>query len=190
MDRFARIVLGYHGNTKTFVTALLDGTTRIVDWPASKNAYDWLGEGIYFWEHAPERALRWAKDNIERRPDRYPVGASPAVIGAVIQLSPCFDLTNIRHTEMLAPAYDQVAEAVGEALPKNRGGRDKLMRDLDCVVINWCLRGDKRFLTVRGAFWEGEEVYPGAGIMKESHIQIAVRDPSCILGVFRPNLEE
>ena len=42
------------------------------------------------------------------------------------------------------------------------------------------------FQTVRRGFEEGAPVHDGMLITMESHIQIAVRDPSCILGVFRP----
>jgi hypothetical protein len=40
--------------------------------------------------------------------------------------------------------------------------------------------------TVRGAFEEGDEPFPGAALKKETHIQVAVRDRQCILGLFRP----
>ena len=42
------------------------------------------------------------------------------------------------------------------------------------------------FQTVRAAFEEGEPAFAGSMIRRETHIQIAVRDPRCILGVFRP----
>jgi hypothetical protein len=42
------------------------------------------------------------------------------------------------------------------------------------------------FQTVRGVFIEGGEAFPGSCIMEKSHIQIAVRDPACIIGVFQP----
>jgi hypothetical protein len=41
---------------------------------------------------------------------------------------------------------------------------------------------------VRGGFLEGEPVFPGSGILRESHIQISVRNPTCVLGVFRPRV--
>lgn len=52
------IVYGYHGcdqmtwqNIKNNVQAF----------NPSKNDYDWLGEGIYFWENDPLRAKDWKK---------------------------------------------------------------------------------------------------------------------------------
>jgi hypothetical protein len=67
MEKFARIVVGYHGCTRTFADALLLGKIPIAQWNKSENAYDWLGEGIYFWEHSPGRALRWATEQFRRR---------------------------------------------------------------------------------------------------------------------------
>ena len=83
MEKFARIVVGYHGCRRSFADAVLLGKVSIAGWHKSQNTYDWLGEGIYFWEHSPARALRWATSQFRR-------GA--AVVGAVIQLGACFDL--------------------------------------------------------------------------------------------------
>jgi hypothetical protein len=44
----------------------------------------------------------------------------------------------------------------------------------------------QKFDTVRGAFWEGDPAFPGSEIEKQSHIQIAVRNPECVLGYFKP----
>ena len=44
---------------------------------SSDNDYDWLGNGIYFWEEAPARAYEWAKWKFED---------DAAVIGAKIRL--------------------------------------------------------------------------------------------------------
>ena len=49
--------------------------------------------------------------------------------------------------------------------------------------------GTGDFQTVRGAFQEGNVAFPESMIFKESHIQISVRNPDCILGVFLPNIE-
>jgi hypothetical protein len=162
-------------------------------WPPSTNSYDWLGEGIYFWEHSPARAMQWAEQQISRVKKKHLAGTEPAIVGAVIQLNPCFDLTDIASTQMLASGYGLVRELYTreeKELPQNFVGVDRLRRDLDCLVINTLLAGDKRFKTVRGVFLEGKDAYPGAMIKEQTHIQIAVRDASCILGVFRPNFNE
>ena len=44
----------------------------------------------------------------------------------------------------------------------------------------------RAFDTIRGMFVEGGKAYPGSGLYKKSHVQIAVRNPACIKGVFFP----
>ncbi len=180
MDRFARIILGYHGakagQAADFAKRLLLGEVAVDDWRPSENEFDWLGHGIYFWEHSPERARRWA-------------GADGIVIGAVIQLGSCLDLTDLRYTELLAKSFAALAKDYAEKgwqLPQN-SGREFKNRRLDCLVINELQTAAAgQVQTVRGAFEEGDEAFPGAGRKKETHIQVAVRDRQCILGIFRP----
>lgn len=185
MEKFARIIVGYHGCERKLADGLLTGKVPIADWNKSQNAYDWLGEGIYFWEHSPTRALHWASERFRTR---------AAVVGAVVQLGTCFDLLDEKVTELLVAGYSEFVEsfaAVGKPLPANKG-KDNKLRELDCAVINFCVyrAGLRRipFDTVRGAFLEGPPVFPGTTISAETHIQIAVRNPDCVLGVFRPNL--
>lgn len=181
MEHFARWVLGYHGCAAELAAELVDGTRPITAWPHSKNPYDWLGSGIYFWEHGPHRALQWA---------RARHGDAAATVGAILHLGRCFDLLDVEFTQELLPAYELVRqrrEARGQPVLVNRGSDDDLRgRYLDCAVIQRCLEQLPDFEAVRGAFQEGEPAFPGAKIFRESHIQIAVRDPRCILGVFRP----
>jgi hypothetical protein len=40
--------------------------------------------------------------------------------------------------------------------------------------------------TLRGAFMEGEPIYPDAGFHSKNHIQICVRNSACIKGFFLP----
>jgi hypothetical protein len=188
MERFERIVIGYHGCTEQFARDLLLGSLAIADWRPSTNLWDWLGHGIYFWEHSPARALRWAEETYRGR------GQVPSIIGAVLQLGRCFDLLNEAVTAILADSYSELAKVFADearSMPRNRG-RQRKRRELDCLVINSCLdelhEQGMQYDTVRGAFLEGKPAYPGAGFTREGHIQVAVRNPACILGVFRPHL--
>jgi hypothetical protein len=187
MDPFARIVVCYHACPQAFAKEVLLGRMPFNCWLPSGNEWDWLGHGIYFWEHAPERALRWARERFRGR-------QKPAVLGAYAQLGRCFDLLNEAITALLTDSYERVAQtfaAEGRPLPENRG-RERKRRDLDCYVINHCLaelhEQGIEYDTVRGAFLEGLPAYPGAGFFRESHLQIAVRNSACILGTFRANI--
>lgn len=189
MDQFARTVLGYHGCTEAFARQLLTRELPVKQWQWSQNIWDWLGHGVYLWEHSPHRALRWAQECYEAKGDKA------AVIGAVIQLGNCFDLLNEAVTGILGESFQKLEDSLTQAglkMPHNTG-KDWKRRERDCLVINDCigrleLEG-KQYDTVRGAFTEGDPVYPGAGFSREAHIQIAVRNNDCILGVFLPNVE-
>jgi hypothetical protein len=170
-----RVVLAYHGTDPATAERILRGELPVADWRPSTNVYDWLGHGIYFWEYGPERARGWAKKG--------------GVVGALISLGTCLDLTDVAHTELLAEMYQTFAAQQRKhhkAVPTNRGK----LHDLDCAVINYAARDARMkgqaIQTVRGAFLEGDPVFPGSSIHRQTHIRIAVRDRSCIIGLFRP----
>lgn len=186
--RYDRTVIGYHGCDESVAEQLLAGRP----FRKSENTYDWLGHGIYFWEYGCDRALRFA----ERQRELGKI-EKPAVVGALVQLGRCFDLMDTRFTSELAEAYrvfETSVRQLGHPLPENAGKTpERKARKLDCAVLNFWLAAladdDLSYDTVRCAFWEGDLVYPTAGFHQESHIQLAVRNPSCIVGVFRPILD-
>jgi hypothetical protein len=192
------LVLAFHGNDlKNIDEALQSPTRKLRD---SDNAYDWLGGGLYFWENDPRRAMEWAVERRDNPPKRssHPI-ETPAVIGAVLDLGYCFDLLRRESIAMLKDFYDHLTATVGaETLPHNkklRGSNEALLRDLDCFIINEYHRFRKSkelraFDSVRGAFWEGDDLYPEAGFKEKSHIQICVRNPNCIKGFFMPREQD
>lgn len=191
---YQRIIVGYHGCDKAAAMRVLTAEEHL---QPSDNDFDWLGRGIYFWEHAPRRALQFAREQKNR--DKI---ESPMVLGAYINLGRCFDLTDVEHTAQLKTAFESFSEAFEETaaeLPENKPAgnddHDLLFRYRDCAVLNWYMKQlDKDsgnsydYQTVRGVFQEGSEAFDGSRIMKKSHIQIAVRDPACIIGYFLPTM--
>jgi hypothetical protein len=177
-------ILGYHGCDLNVGERLLGGTA----FRLSNNDYDWLGPGVYFWEANPHRGLEFAKEASRRKPSSI---SKPFVIGAVIELGLCLDLTTSSGLEWVRIAYDSLIDVTRAAalnLPLN--SKDQLRRNLDCAVIrrlHTILEAQKlpTIDTVKGVFTEGQPVYPGAGFRERTHIQIAVRNPRCIKGVFR-----
>ena len=102
-----------------------------------------------------------------------------------------------RFTDELPLAFEKYKELHrqnGKPLPENRGKTpDKLLRHRDCAVLNFYLRwlaenGADSYDTVRCGFVEGPPAYEGSGIRHRSHVQIAVRNPACVVGVFRPTM--
>ncbi|MDR0992271.1 MAG: hypothetical protein LBL87_05155 [Ruminococcus sp.] len=153
----------------------------------SKNAYDWLGNGIYFWEQNLERAWDWAKEHKK----------TPAVIGAVIDLGNCLNLCDKHCIDVLKNQYEylkDVQEKFNVTLPKNvnvKNNSDLLLRYLDCAVIETLHRfnshkGQPEYDSVRGVFLEGDPIYENSGFRSKTHIQICVRNPNCIKGMFLP----
>jgi hypothetical protein len=189
---YQRTIFAYHGCDRAIAEAVLLGRTRL---QPSRNQYDWLGAGIYFWEYGPQRAFEWASGMAKRRPEQI---HEPAVLGAIIHLGFCFDLLDVRFTDKLAclyPAFAETLQKAGQPMPVNApssgNDRDHLRRNLDCAMINWALSENEKtvgdsFQTVRGVFQEGVPAFSGSRIMRKSHIQVVVRDATCILGYFRP----
>ena len=83
---YQRTVFAFHGCDQRVADAVLSGKEKLA---ASENTYDWLGHGIYFWEHGPARAFDWAQQQSRRKRSKI---RKPAILGAVISLGNCFDL--------------------------------------------------------------------------------------------------
>jgi len=180
----ASFILGYHGCDADVAEDLL----RNVPFLPSENDYDWLGSGIYFWEANPLRGLEFATEASQRKPKLI---SNPTVIGAVIDLGYCLDLTSSRGLKVTGTAFSrlqQISRKVGLRLPENQP--DGLRNNLDCAVLNSLHRfqaeeGKQPFDTVKGVFIEKPPLYDGSAFGVKNHIQIAVRNPDCIKGIFR-----
>lgn len=197
MSRLATsFVLGYHGcDADVARKAVLEGADIL----QSDKDYDWLGPGAYFWESDPTRALEWARWKVAR--GDY---GTASVVGAVIDLRNCLDLVSREDLTIFRSAYDlfsTLRERSGLPMPENRNPKgssddDRVLRFLDCAVfrhlhetmdrLNEADPSIEPFDTVRGMFVEGDRVFPGSGIFEKSHVQIAVRNPACIKGLFFP----
>jgi hypothetical protein len=186
------LILGFHGCDESVAQSVLNGRSFL---KTSFNSYDWLGHGVYFWENSPSRAYEFA-EHLRKNPNRSKGNIEkPAVIGAVIDLGICFDLLDYQNLQLLKIAYQFVTSTNNKAsIPKNKSiGNlgDILLKELDCTVIEsvHALKkqaGQSSFDSVRGVFFEGEELYPTASFREKDHIQICVRNPNCIKGFFLP----
>jgi len=185
------IIIGFHGCDKSVRDKIVAGEFFMQE---SHNGYDWLGHGFYFWENNLKRAEDFAKEKQKRTPDKI---SEPAVLGAFINLGYCLDLLDAAYLESLKGFYDVVKinyEDQKTSIPTNQTGQgsfDLLLRNLDCAVIETFhafnkANQKKAFDSVRGVFWEGENLYPNAGFKEKNHIQICVRNPNCIKGFFIP----
>lgn len=185
----SNLILGFHGCDKSVADKVIQGE---IDLLPSTNDYDWLGSGIYFWENNESRAFDFAVEQFNRGSIK-----EPAVLGAVIDLGFCMDMTDSNYLDFLKEAYEICAaryKAAKQPLPTNKtlgNSNDKILRRLDCAVIQIAHElakkyGGQDFDSVKGVFWEGVELYPDAGFREKNHIQLCICNPNCIKGYFLP----
>jgi len=116
----------------------------------------------------------------------------------VIEPGLCLDLATDAGIAQLKAAHAALKSTLDEAaveLPQNQGGNDLWLRKLDCAVITMLhdIRksgGLEPIDTVAGVFIEGDRIYENAGFFEKTHIQVCVRDPRLIRGVFRVSADE
>lgn len=198
----ANLMIGFHGCDEAIRQALIY-KPNIVN--KSQEIYDWLGHGFYVWENNYERALKWAEDKQSRGKIK-----TASVVGVIYQLDYCLDFTDSQYTQLLSEYYELMNDAflfAGKEIPENKNvpkdeHRDKVIRELDCAVIEYLHQKIeeeivknvalekfselKQFDTVRGVFTEGGPAFDGAGVQLKNHIQICIRNLNCIKGFFIP----
>lgn len=186
------LLLGFHGCEQSVRDKIVSGQAML---KASENGYDWLGVGFYFWENNYDRALEFAKNPPGKKKFK-----TPSVLGAIIDLEYCLDLLDTKYLRLIKDSYNNFASSANineQEIPQNkavRGSKDKLLRELDCAVVENLHTMQRKiqlksFDSVRGVFVEGDELYPGAGFHDKNHIQICIRNPNCIKGFFIPRDE-
>lgn len=180
-------IVGYHGCDLKTAKKLLTHKQTIA---SSENEYDWLGYGAYFWVDSAARGIEWALWKQKQGEIK-----KPCVIGAFIHLGLCLSLFDYGVMDDVRDAHKRLStlfRRTGQPLPKNEIKRDGfyLKRNLDCAVINMVhfLREEEKkeqYDSVIGIFEEGPPAYRGAGFKEKTHIQVAIRNPSCVLGYFQ-----
>ena len=76
------LIIGFHGCEKEVAIKVINGEE---DLKFSTNPYDWLGNGMYFWENDYQRALEYAEEL------RF---KEPFVLGGILNLGHCLDLAS------------------------------------------------------------------------------------------------
>ena len=195
----SNLLLGFHGCDKSVRDTILNNPKETL--LPSKNSYDWLANGIYFWENNPKRALEYATYLHQNPLKNRKKIQQPAVLGAILTLGHCLDLLDSEQLEILKSGYQTLKEIsdvsfLNELKNKPIGTESELLiRNLDCAVIEIVCdvqvkqkRRIRQYDSVRGVFMEGKELYPNAGFREKNHIQICVRNPNCVKGYFLPRL--
>ncbi len=134
-DEHRHIYFGFHGCEKALAKDVL--LNRIGMTP-SKNLYDWLGNGVYFWENDPIRAFEFAKE-VKRCQE-------PFVVGAILDLGYCLDLTCRASADRLVPIWENIVRQAYEegGIKSNKPGRqgengELLLRYLIVILLRPCI---------------------------------------------------
>jgi len=180
-------VTGFHSCDRNVGLDVLNGRYPL---RSSRNTWDWLGEGIYFWEYNPVRAIEYATECAQRKQKFAGEIINPFVLGAVIDLGNCLNLVEPVSLKIIEKAYKDLKKLnkkVGKPMPKNKGAN----RALDCAVIQYIHQSNKadnqpQYDTIRCAFTEGGKVYPTSNFTKRLHIEICVLNPNAIKSYFLP----
>lgn len=173
-------VLAFHGTSREVAEEVFAGRAELT---VSRHSWEWLGDGVYFWENGPERALQWAKDRGKKE---------PTVVGAIVQIGHCLNLMDKSSNLPVSEAYNLCVKMFADSkkqMPKNLGK----LHELDALVINTLhltLKDiHRQYDTVRAAYIEGDPLYEGTELRTDTHIQLCVRDPKkSIVAYFRPRL--
>jgi hypothetical protein len=189
MPRFAdyhRTVIGYHGTRQSTALRMVQG---LEGYRRSENRDDWIGHGIYFWEYAPKQAWAWAR----QRQANQKWDEEVAVVASMIRLGNCFDLLdpdNVHELAGLERNFVVAERRAGRAVPRNRNKS----KYYDCAVFQFAFRAFERHGkpvdTCRAVFVpSAQRLWPFSGIYQNAHIQLCVRNPTCILGTWlvKPN---
>ena len=173
-DKSSPYIIGFHGCNQDVADALLREEPTF---KKSTNHYDWLGNGMYFWENNPIRAWEYILEVQKREPHRI---QNPTVVGAILDLGHCLNLVESRYINLLRDSFHTYKSIEGVEIPSNKNAKndhDKLFRHLDCAVIEFIhsvnkdINNGQEFDSVRGMFIEGNQVYEGAGFHEKTHVQ-------------------
>src|SRR5438874_2904794 len=92
-----RVVKGFHGTSRAKGTQIVKDQLVAV----SRNPYDWLGHGAYFWEESYERARQWAEKKYH---------SEAAVVSTEVRLGRCINLFDASWGGVLRRAYEEVRD--------------------------------------------------------------------------------
>lgn len=180
-------VMGFHSCDKEVGLKVLNGKAQL---KPSTNPWDWLGDGIYFWEQNPERALQYAMESSQNVQFDKTRIKTPFVIGAIIELGNCLNLVEPESLLILKKADEEIKsiyDEAGKPLPVNVDNN----RKLDAAVFKHLHKSREnnpnlKYDTIRCAFVEGDPIYPTANFSSRLHIQICVLNPELIRGYYLP----
>ncbi len=180
---YHRTVIGYHGTRRSTALRIVQG---LEDFGPSQNDDDWLGNGVYFWEYAPQQAWLWARQR--QRLKKW--DEEIAVVASMIRLGFCLDLLDPENVKDLGQIYQGYRRSMAE-LGSEPPANVRSEKRLNCAVFKLAYRlleeRDTPVDTCRAVFvptQRGSRLWPGSGINAHAHIQVCVWNMECILGTW------
>jgi hypothetical protein len=188
-------VVGYHGTTRKIADRIVAEKRFLI----TDRSHHWLGPGAYFFIDAPLRAYMWAVDAVGKEGND-----EPAVLMAKIYLEDVLDLLDGSVWQLLKAEHRRYCSAYennGRCAPHQKrpvvarhdGKRFHFFRNspttgrpgnnfVDSEIVKLAItrfRGHGREVrSVRAAFIEGQEVYPGSYFYDKYHVQLAILEDS------------
>ena len=132
-NNYPNFIIGYHSCDKAVGLKVLNGDDDLIK---SNNSWDWLGEGIYFWEQNPDRALEYANEVAKGKQFNNKKIKTPFILGAIIELGNCFNLLDTKSINVISKSfinYKNLCIDTNKPLPTNKGNN----RALDCSIIKY-----------------------------------------------------
>jgi hypothetical protein len=175
------IVTGYHGTTQQRAEQILSHGFRL-----STNPWEWLGDGVYFWQDAPTRAVVWSEEWSKRS---LAGTGDLAVLRCTLRLEDCLDLLDVKFSDVIRELSGDFLQLLQSKpnVPKlvnYRTGAKRGRHELDAAFFNYLVAylAEKNFAVrcLRAAISEGEPILPGSPICYRSHVQICIRDVNLI----------
>src|SRR5450432_2928152 len=115
------LIIAFHGCDQSIRNKVVNAKIFLNE---SKNKYDWLGNGIYFWENNQQRAIDFAK-GLKKNPRHGSTRIrTPSVLGAVLNLGLCLDLLDKEYIDLVKESYKSLVESsktLGIEVPVNKG---------------------------------------------------------------------
>jgi hypothetical protein len=166
-------VYGYHGTSRKNAESILRNGFR-----SSNSGGDWLGPGAYFWQDAPQRALKWAK---KHHPD------NPVVIRSsiIFEENKTMDLLDTKWFSFLGARYkDFIIDCLNSNISLPTQDKDLTksnLHKLDHNFLNYIALAINRetpgrVSVIRAAFTEGKPIFDNSAIYDLSHVQIVVKN--------------
>jgi hypothetical protein len=179
-------IIAHHG-THSCVGAKIEVDGFVI--PTTSRNSLWLGKGVYFFQEAPNRAAKWAKEAALRYSNRFGRHSEPMVYESEIDLTDCLDIFDISNFDLLKKFCITLSGALPEqvSLPSSLSNPRQYKAGYnfaDCDVFNRLIDArtiDEHFSSIRVPMPEGAPLHPTSYLLEDSAVVVNVVDVKAIV---------